>query len=283
MSDTAEADETQTQTQAGEGEGQDQRLSYEELSKRYDASRRDLKDVRRASREATQQVAAMQARLDSMGAQPQTKAEKAAMPDPETDPIEFMKYARNLISDMQANDARAEEQAKADEERNQQLRSTSQRVAQYEEDFRDDHPDYDKACGHFQESLVDELKEAGLSGAELQRQLREDIVGIATRAMRAGKDPAKVMYDLAKKRGFGTKKAEETDDKKGANDNADKTFEAIARSRDQDKSLSKGGGGGSGELTYEYVNGLKGKAFLEARAKLRQQEVDREKAARRRA
>ena len=143
------------------------------------------------------------------------------------------------------------------------------RMDEYERDFREDHADYDEAVAHFRKVRQDELSESGVSGSELGDALRQDLVSVVARAIRAGKDPAEVFYKLAKNRGFGV-------------DKPDKKLETIERAAQAGRSLSTSSTRtGDGELTFEYVSSLKGKAFTEAFAKLKAQAKAAEKAQRR--
>jgi len=233
-------------------------LPPEEYERRLESQGRDLRLQR-------QQIRELQAAIENKGAQPQTKAEREAMPNEDEDPIAFIKYAKKRILEWDANETQAEEQVRRQNEQHAQQAQIARRMEEFESDFRADHPDYDKAAAHFRVTLGEELKEAGFSGDELNGKLTLDLISIVSRAIRAGKDPAKVLYDLAKKRGFGT-----------SNDK-DPKLETIAKAQAAGKSLSTAGGrGGDGEVTYEYVNSLpRGKERDEAFKKLRAQERKR--------
>jgi hypothetical protein len=244
------------------GDGQQQQaktfLAPEEYERRLESQGRDLRIQR-------QQIRELQTAIESKGAQPQTKAEREAMPNEDEDPIAFIKYAKKRIQEWDANETQAQEQQRVQNEQHNQQAQIARRMEEFEGDFRADHPDYDKAAAHFRTTLGEELQEAGFSGQELNGQLTLNLINIVSRAIRANKDPAKVLYDLAKKRGFGS-----TSEK-------DPKLETIAKAQAAGKSLSQGGNrGGDGEVTYEFVNSLpRGKERDDAFKKLRAQERKR--------
>jgi hypothetical protein len=85
------------------------------------------------------------------------------------------------------------------------------------------------------------------------------MVGIATRALHAGKDPAEVSYNLAKKRGF-------TSGKPSA------VIERLQAGQRAAKTLTAGAARDNSQLTPGAVANLKGAAFDAAFEKLRAQE-----------
>ena len=232
-------------------------LSPDEYERRLQAQGRDLRDQRRQIRELNE-------RLNTAGAQPQTKTERAAEPDLEADPIAWMKYAKTRLAEF---DTQAENESRRDREQRAQqaqLQQISQKMTESEADFADDHADYFDAAAHFRKAREEELLEEGTSRAQLGAALQMDLANIVNRAIQAGKDPAQVIYSLAKRRGF------------GGVDASDKKLTTIARAQAAGKSLSLGGGSQGGQdLTYEYVSTLSGQALLDAKAKLRAQEKRR--------
>ena len=231
-------------------------LSPEELAKRYDAARRDLREQRQEIR-ALREMITMKTADNPQAMREATK--RAPKPSIDEDPIAYMKWADGIIADIDAADeqkARAEQQAN---EQNGQIQQIARRMQEYEKDFRDDHPDYDQAAEHYRKMRAEELADEGVSGHEVGQALVSELVSVVARAIRAGKDPAQVVYSLAKKRGFGV-------------DGSSKKLQTIERAQQAGKSLSQTGGrGGDGELTIEYVNTLKGKAFTDGVAKLKAQ------------
>ncbi|HZC17385.1 MAG TPA: hypothetical protein VE309_11550 [Caulobacteraceae bacterium] len=235
-------------------------LSAEEYERRLQAQGRDLREQRR-------QIRALNERLNQAGAQPHTPAERAAKPDMETNPIGYMRWADQRLEFYERREAEAARQQEEQSRQQAAVAQIARRMEDFEKDFADDHPDYFKAAAHFRTARTAELAEEGVSAADMAQALRQDFVNVIARATRAGKDPAEVVYKLARNRGFGA-------------DSDDKKLQTISRAANAGRTLSgAGGAAGEAELTVEYVNGLSGKAFTEARARLRAQTLAAEKKA----
>ena len=261
-------DETVIERSEGEtGEGTEtkpakQPLAPEEYERRLQAQSRDLREQRR-------EIASLREMIQSRPALAAEIKADAAEPDMDADPIGWMKYAKGELDAYKTERANAAAQEKQQREQQAAMAQIGKRMDEYERDFREDHADYDDAVAHFRKVRQDELSESGVSASELGDALRQDLVSVVARAIRAGKDPAEVVYKLAKNRGFGV-------------DKSDTKLETIARAASAGRSLSQGSTRtGDGELTYEYVSGLKGKAFTDAWAKLKAQEKAAERSLRR--
>lgn len=237
-------------------------LAPDELERRYRAATRDLREQRR-------EIASLREMIQARPAVAAAIEADDNEPDMDADPIGWMKYAKRYM-DMTKSERAAAEKASKEQAANQQaMAQIGKRMDEYERDFREDNPDYDKAVAHFRKVREEELSESGVTAGELGDALRQDLVSVVARAIRAGKDPAEVVYKLAKNRGFGV-------------DKRDPKLETIERAANAGKSLSQGSTRtGDGELTYEYVSTLKGKAFTEAWQKLRSQQRDAERSSRR--
>lgn len=236
-------------------------LSVEELNKRLSAATRDMRDYRReisSLREMIQMRPALAADI---------KADEAE-PDLDADPIGWMKYAKKELDQFKGNAAQQAAQERQQAENNAAMGQIARRMEDYERDFRDEHPDYNEAVKHFRTVREEELTESGVTPGEMSGALQQDLVSIVARAIRANKDPAEVVYKLAKNRGFGV-------------DASTKKLQTIEAAAKAGKSLSQGGGRtGDGELTFDYVSSLKGKDFTEAFQKLKAQAKAAERAAR---
>ena len=174
--------------------------------------------------------------------------------DPITDLAGIKKALKTFINQQKAS---REEEGKLTQQQ-QALRNLATTMAEYEADFQADHPDYPKAQAHYKQALRDELEEAGWGGQALERELASRLVGLAERAITAGRDPAEVVYGLAKKRGFAA--GEET-----ANEKLKKIAGAAEASR------TPTGGKQKPQLTAAYVSTLKGAAFDKAFEQLEKQ------------
>jgi hypothetical protein len=231
-------------------------LSAEEYERRLQAQGRDLREQRAQIRQLT-------AAMESKGAEPQTRAEKAAEPDIDADPIAWMRYAKGRLEGFDQERTQQEAQERQSQQQVAAISAIASQMSDYERDFRSDNPDYDKAAAHYRNARAEELLEEGTPQGNINEALRMELINVVARAIRGGKDPADVVYKLAKKRGFGV-------------DGSEKKLQTLEKAQAAGKSLSGSGGrSGDGEITIEYVNSLSGKEFTEARMKLRAQERKR--------
>jgi hypothetical protein len=260
MTDDTVIEAPETETVAGKPAKQP--LTPEEYDRRLGAATRDLREQRR-------EIAALR---EAIQMRPQLNAEIKAdtsEPDMDADPIGWMKYAKGELDAFKKERAEADKQAKAEQEQHAQLAQLGKRMDEYESEFREDHADYNDAVQFFQKARIAELKDEGVTDGEMTRALQQSFSTIVARAINSGKDPAEVVYKLAKNRGFGV-------------DKPDKKLETIERAAQAGRSLSQGSTRtGDGELTFEYVSSLKGKEFTEAFARLKAQAKAAEKAQRR--
>lgn len=204
---------------------------------------RALKAERREKREMADKVAQLEARINA----PAKTDSPEAMPDPNEDPIGWMRAAQKLIDTMQAQERQQTERSQQQTASQREFQRLNDAVGEAEADFKDEHPDYDDATKHLKQSIRDELEELGLADAELDAEFQKRVLGIATRAIQAGKNPAEVAYNLAKKRGFGV-------------DKAATKLQTIAKGQSSARSMPAGGRP-SGHLPVAEGVKLKGAAF----------------------
>lgn len=236
-----------------------ERERLEKLAKDKDGMARAERQKRR---DAEAKAAALEARLAALEGKGQSDdIDFSKLPAVDQDPLANIEAMRKLAERMAAQ----QQQTQAQTAQQAQFQAINSQVQSFEADFRADNPDYDQAAAHFRASRQAELKEMGYSGEELVAVLTNDLVGLALRTMKAGKDPAEVVYSLAKKRGFGAETSKPVDNKPNP-------LQAIERGQKAAKSLSAvGSKSGDGELNVEALMKLEGAAFDAAREKLKQQ------------
>ena len=211
-----DADE-QSQEQGGaggeEGEGEEGEGEAAAKPKTEDWEKRAHNQAGRAARERSRRVAAekrageLEGRLERLerssgGDRDDLMDLIATLPDDESDPIgdiAGVKRALKLFRARQVAEGEVSGQQRAVERQIEALRGA---MTDAENDFSGDHPDYHEAAAHYRKARVEELQEAGYSGAHLNRKLADDLFGVVRMAIEAGLDPAERVYSLAKRRGF---------------------------------------------------------------------------------
>lgn len=250
-----EADETGVEQDGEDGqeEGEEPEAEAQETPPRavQDAEKlsKTVKNLDRALREERRQRRELEARWETERAKPAEvkPADADAMPDPNADPIGWMQHAQKLIDRMRAQEAEQTQQSQAHSQQQREFQRLNAQVQEAEADFKVDNPDYDDAAKHLKQSILEELGELGFTGGDLQSEFQKRMVGIAQRALAAGKDPAEVAYNLSKKRGFGV-------------DKAATSLQKIARGQQTARSLPSGGRP-NGHLPVSEGVKLKGAAF----------------------
>lgn len=225
-------------------------LSVEELSKRYDNSRTALAEERRERRALQRRLEALESGEPRARQQPprQERPEVEVDIDPEEDPIGALKQMRAKVAayekaEQQENLTAAQQQAQE-----RQLRATEADLVEHEADFRDENPDYDDAAKHYASARAQELMSFGLDPHKIQPMLRKEFSELTSTAIKARKNPAAVIYQLAKGRGFG--KAAPADPKKPGK------LDALARGQRTTSPLSRSGGRPSNGLDAVTVSNI---------------------------
>jgi hypothetical protein len=181
--------------------------------------------------------------------------------DDDDEPITDLNQIKRVLKTFMARQAAEDE---AENQRNQTLTVTRQvadGMTAFEADFAADHPDYYKAAAFYREHRENELEELGYVGVRLTRKLAEDLYGLAGDVMKAGRDPAEVVYNLAKKRGFASGK--------------DAAIGKLQKLQAGQTGAAPRGRGADNGLSWGEVAKLKGAARDAAFAKLRARELGR--------
>lgn len=217
-------------------------------------------------REAVRRAQELEARLERLerGSAPQSDPLNeliANLREDDEDPIGDLSSVKAIAKAMLERDRReSEEQAKAQQQQ-QHFAKLSRDMAEAEEDFRAEHPDYDDAMKHFKTSLLGELEDEGFSGQELKREFESKLITLVDRALSNGRDPAQIVYNRAKKYGFASSEV----------DAATKKLQTIGKA--QSAGRTPVNSGTKADLTLESVNKLQGAAFDKAFEALRKQQM----------
>lgn len=118
------------------------------------------------------------------------------------DPLGVMqKQIKDLSDAIQTRDQNAD-QSQAQQNQQQQLTNM---VATQVQEFRTQTPDYDEALAHVMEARKSELQVLGMAENQIQAALAQHAEELAHTALQTGQNPGKLVYDLAKLRGYEAK------------------------------------------------------------------------------
>lgn len=272
-----EARQAQEQDDGGhEGEEQEEKPAVSkdvEKLERVAADKSRMAHAERRQRQAAEARAeAAERRLEALergrGGQ-DDDIDLSSIPDVDTDPIGNIEALRKIALKLTQREQETQRATQAQTAQQRQFAQINSRMQEYEADFSETNPDYNDAAAHFRTARMAELQEQGYEGDELTTALRSELVGLVARSLQSGKDPAEVVYKLAKNRGFGTGSGKENLE---TVDKPNKKLETIDRGQKASRSLSgMSGKTGDNELSAESVSRLEGAAFDQAFAKLRSQ------------
>ena len=162
--------------------------------------------LRQALLQSQQAQAQAQAELQRLQAAATQKQEPVA-PDPETDPLGAMMHqlnnVNNTVADLQTK-LLAQQQVQAQTEALLSFQSSMKAVR---DEYVKATPDFDAAYNHLRSVRADDMRVVGIPDTKIQQILLQDEIAIAQTAIQTGKNPAAVMYEMAKRHGYAAKPA----------------------------------------------------------------------------
>lgn len=199
--------------------------------------------VRRQELEAQNQELAQ--RLQAFNAMLQQQQAEAQKPpewaDSLTHPEEAKRYQEWQAQQVQATQQRLEQMARA-QQMQQVQQARYQDAVQLANSFREQVPDYDQAVEFINKARHDELAIYGLTDDQIKAQMAQEANGVYDAGKRLGMNPAEIIYNLAKQRGYRGQQVEEA-----------QRIEALADAQRQTQGLGSGGARASGRLTLSQI------------------------------
>lgn len=196
--------------------------------------------------------------------QPPPAPAQPELPDYTQDPAGHIvavqqQQARVLNDVIQAITARAQQ-----DQQTQGITATQQRALAMEQQFARDTPDYVQAVDHLSTTRHRQLQAAGWEdAAERQAIISREALGVAERALQMGRNPASVIYDIAKEYGFtGAAPTPTASDTPAApQPNGAEKLQQLERGQQQARSLGNARGAGPAPLTAQRLLELDDKEF----------------------
>lgn len=252
-------------------------LPLDEIKKRWNdqkgatAKERETRRAAEAARDVAiaeanrikQEAAALVARIQAS----QNKA-----PDPDVDIVAAFKHLQAQNAAMQQTEAQRQQQAAQIAQQDAFVTSLKNKVGDFEEEFKAEHPDYDEATDYLLDNEQERLEMLGYTRPVAAKMAEAFAINVARNLLAAGKNPAETAYALAQKMGFKPKGAEPVDPAVAAAaaqaaagaQSADK----LAQVRAGQKAAQTLSGGGTGKNGYDgsikAIVNLKGAAFDDA-------------------
>jgi predicted NACHT family NTPase len=181
--------------------------------------------------------------------------------DDDDEPITDIQQIKKALKTFLARDAAGQEQQLRQSQQSRRVNDISNNMEAFETDFAADHPDYMQAAAHLRQARQEELEDLGYSGNALMSKLANEFYGLAEDAMRSGRDPAEVVYGMAKRRGF-----------QAGKESANAKLQKLQRANGSSPSPGGGASAGAGR-SWGSVAKTTGKEFDREFAALRKREL----------
>lgn len=204
------------------------------------------------------------------------QAQAPQPPDPDEDPVGALRYQNEQLQAQlqQVNEWRAQQER----ERQQQAAhlTLTQRVAAAEQAFRARTPDYDEAAKFALEAEDRRLQAFYPDPGQRAQALQQEAANVLAQAVQQGRDPAEVLYTMAKNMGYGVAPtvaspppvAAATAPAPAPTPAPSNVVETIQRGLKQQTVGAVGGSTPPSEMTPEMLASLSGPEFQKGWAKM---------------
>lgn len=190
--------------------------------------------LRRSLAEAQQRVGALEQFIQNATNQKPVVNEESA-PDPATDPLGAMMHKleslNRQVADLQSNIANQQNQ----QTQVSQFQTFQQHVRTLTNEFAKTTPDFQDAYAHIRNARVADLRLLGYNEQQINTVIFQEEAALADAAIRQARNPAEVIYDMAKRHGYTPKTAAAT----GTPQKPDDKLNAIAAAQAASRSLPK--------------------------------------------
>lgn len=197
-------------------------------------ARQEAKEAKRAlervSADTASQLAALRAEMAAIKNPPQPK------PEFETDPANHLRDRLETVEKATEQTAQQNQQAQIEARVSNSLTAS-------EAEFSKEHPDYSEATSHFLAVMGKNMELLGVNPAQRNAAMRQEVLRLTATALQAGREPAELIYELAKNSGYTGKKTPtvKVEDK----------LETIENGQKASQSLGSGSRADAGKLTLD--------------------------------
>lgn len=201
--------------------------------------------LRQARKEAKEAKEALRRREMSEGSElAAIKAELAALKNPPAPKPEFETDPANHLRERLESAEKTALQVTQQSQQAQLEAQISGALTASEGEFAKEHPDYSEATAHYLSVMSKNMELLGVNPAQRNAAMRQEVLRLTATALKAGREPAELIYELSKNAGFTGKKApvEKTA--------ADK-LETIEKGQKASQSLGSGSRADAGKLTLD--------------------------------
>lgn len=227
-------------------------------------ARAELKELRRLYQESTSKLSTLdKLKQDILAIRESNKKPEPTVPDYNEDPLGNLSQRVNQqeqkISTYDMESARRNQEMEAQKHQSQLINT----VVYHEQEFSKTTPDYLDAVNYMRELRKNELSVFGVTDpVQVNEELRKNAIALSSFAVNQGKNPAELMYTIAKQYGYKTKTTNP------APNPAPSTIDTITKGETGATKTLSGKGITEGNLTAEGLLNLEGEEFETAWKKL---------------
>lgn len=254
-----------------EGEGDEGKDKAVDDVEKIKASLKDRAAAARREKQsriaAEERAAALEARLAALEGKSQQDDLTLDDIDVEKDPIGAVERMKAILKAQQEGQAKQTSAQQAEQLQRQNVQALSNWAADFEQDFKAEHSDYDDAASFLRDERIKELTVLHGSEQIAEQELFKELLGVVAHCKQKNLDPAETVYNLAKTRGFAKTAV--------AIDNAAKPLQKVKQGQSASRTL-QGGRPEQSELTIEAINRMPSDKRYEAYQRLKAQELARE-------
>lgn len=198
--------------------------------------------------------------------QQQQKPPEVVIPDKDEDPAGWVaatmqQMAKKLETYEQRDQQQAQAQTQA-QQRQEVINTIINQAVPLEKEFSAVTPDYNDASEFLQASRAAEYEALGWTQQQIQNQINQDKLTIAAAALDGGKNPAEVVYNLAKLRGYVKKGSPAKQQQQSLS--ATERLAALRAGTEQGQSLSQGRGAPPRKITADVLANMSDAEFSKA-------------------
>ncbi len=236
-----------------------------------------LAESRFTQRQTQRELKEMREAMAALRPQQQVPAQEQVNLDPDNDPIGTLKYVTTRLRAYERQEAERQQEAQQQEAEQQAITELTTYMGEAEQLARTELPDYDHAMNYQLQSRQAELKALGYPEGDIPDLVKTEYLGMIHQARQKGQNPAYLVYQQAKARGYAGPPPENTEPAPEtpptpANGAAQKQLDAVRQGQQVPGTTRGSGGSSSGTVTEEMLlNAKSDKEFNDLWAKMEKQ------------
>lgn len=228
---------------------------HEERERRKELQRQ-IEDVNRRADERFNLIAQKLA-----ASAPPADPAKREIPDPEKDAVGAIRMTAEEVKVLSDFKRQVEAQAA----QGQAIQALFAHASRLETDFEKDNPDFQAASAYLRDSRAREMAAFGVDAYRIQQQIGFEKLQLVQSALQNGRNPAEVIYALAKMRGYAPTRSA---GKATAADGEAAKLARIARGQEAGASLGAASGAAPGKTGIETLLAMSDAEFSTALDKM---------------